>query len=282
MVSATEMDVLFSEAVAANSAQNISNYSINNGIGNPLSATVDANDDKLIHLVFATNFPNGQTNILSIQNIADLAANIMLPYNVPFTFYVPQRGDIVINEFLADPTPQVNLPNDEYVELKNNMSFPVTLNGWKFSDAATTITLPNFTIPADSYVVICKTALIDSFITRGFDDIMVVGLNSLPSLNNSNDDLTLYDNDSNVIDFVSYALSWYGDALKDDGGWSLERIDPTTPCGEGLNWRASLDANGGTPGKQNSVFGSFTDRKSTRLNSSHWITPAASRMPSSA
>jgi hypothetical protein len=259
VVSVTEIDVLFSEAVTANSTQNISNYSINNGIGNSLSATIDANDDKLIHLVFATNFPNGQTNILSIQNIADLAGNIMLPYNFAFTFYVPQRGDIVINEFLADPTPQVNLPNDEYVELKNNKAFPVTLNGWKFSDAATTITLPNFTIPADSYVVICKTALIDSFITRGFDDIMVVGLNSLPSLNNSNDDLTLYDNDSNVIDFVSYALSWYGDALKDDGGWSLERIDPTTPCGEGLNWRASLDANGGTPGKQNSVFGSFTD-----------------------
>ena len=259
MVSATEIDILFFETVSTNSAQNISNYSINNSIGIPLSATVDANDDKLIHLVFATNFPNGQTNILSIQNVADLAGNMMLPANFSITYYLPQRGDIVINEILPDPTPQVNLPNDEFVELKNNKPFPVTLNGWKFADAATTITLPTFTIPADSFAIICKSAVADSFIARGFDDILLVGLNSLPSLNNSNDDLTLYDNSNNIIDFVSYALSWYGDALKDDGGWSLERIDPTTACGEGQNWRASLDANGGTPGKQNSVFGNFID-----------------------
>ncbi len=259
IVSATEIDVLFSEAVTASSAQNISSYSINNGIGNPVSATIDANDNALVHLVFATIFPNGQTNILSVQNVADLAGNIMLPYNFPFTYYLPQRGDIVINEILPDPDPQVNLPNDEFVELKNNKPFPVTLSGWKFADAATTITLPNFTIPADSFAVICRSAVVDSFIARGFDDIILVRLNSLPSLNNSNDDLTLYDNSNNVIDFVNYALSWYDDPSKRNGGWTLERIDPTTACGEGQNWRASLDANGGTPGKNNSVFGIFTD-----------------------
>lgn len=259
IVSATEIDVLFSEAVNVNSAQLVSNYSINNSIGNPLSAIIDANNNRLIHLVFATNFPNGQTNVLSIQNVTDLSGNAMLPQDFSFTFYVPQRGDIVINEILPDPDPQVNLPNDEFVELKNNKPFPVTLNGWKFTDAATAITLPTFTIPADSFVVICKTALIDSFTARGFNNIIVVGLNSLPSLNNNGDNLTLYDNNNSVIDNISYALSWYDDPTKRNGGWSLERIDPTTPCGEGLNWRASLDANGGTPGKQNSVFGSFTD-----------------------
>lgn len=259
VASSTLLEMRFSEAVTTSSAQNISNYNVNNGIGSPVTATVDANDASLVRLSFATAFPNGQTNNINIQNIEDLAGNTMLPANFSFTYFLPQRGDIVINEILPDPDPQVNLPNDEFVELRNNKPFSVTLSGWKFSDATSTITLPTFTIPADSYAVICRSAVVDSFLSRGFDDILLVRLNSLPSLNNNGDVLTLFDNNENVIDNISYALSWYDDPTKRNGGWTLERIDPNTACGEGLNWRASLNTNGGTPGKRNSVFGVYND-----------------------
>jgi hypothetical protein len=40
----------------------------------------------------------------------------------------------------------------------------------------------------------------------------------------------------------------------------LERIDPDFfPCNNPGNWRASEDLSGGTPGRENSIFGSFTD-----------------------
>ena len=62
-----------------------------------------------------------------------------------------------------------------------------------------------------------------------------------------------------LVDAVTYDLDWYQDPVKDDGGWTLEQIDPTTPCSSAANWIASNDPQGGTPGAQNSVFAIVPD-----------------------
>jgi hypothetical protein len=51
---------------------------------------------------------------------------------------------------------------------------------------------------------------------------------------------------------VSYSLSWYQNAVKSDGGWTLEMIDTKNPCDGISNWKASTDTRGGTPGIKNS------------------------------
>src|SRR5690606_29455583 len=55
------------------------------------------------------------------------------------------------------------------------------------------------------------------------------------------------------------ASSWYRNSSKRNGGWSLELIDPFKPCGEEDNWTEAEAPEGGTPGKQNSVFASKPD-----------------------
>ncbi|MBR7022375.1 MAG: lamin tail domain-containing protein, partial [Bacteroidales bacterium] len=54
---------------------------------------------------------------------------------------------------------------------------------------------------------------------------------------------------------VNFNSSWYHDANKANGGWSVEQIDPLNPCAGASNWTASMDASGGTPGRINSVNG---------------------------
>jgi hypothetical protein len=87
----------------------------------------------------------------------------------------------------------------------------------------------------------------------------VVSVTNFPSLNNSGDRLRLLDNSGSVIDSVAYLLSWFRDEDKQEGGWSLEMIDPANPCGEEGNWAASEDPSGGTPGRANSVMANKPD-----------------------
>jgi hypothetical protein len=68
-----------------------------------------------------------------------------------------------------------------------------------------------------------------------------------------------------LLDEVTYSSDWYGNEDKKNGGWSLERIDINNHSWQADNWRASMDENGGTPGKKNSVEGQNLDVISPRL-----------------
>ncbi|MBK7945739.1 MAG: lamin tail domain-containing protein [Flavobacteriales bacterium] len=76
----------------------------------------------------------------------------------------------------------------------------------------------------------------------------------MPSLNNDSDNPAISRAGQHGDDAVSFALSWYRDASKQDGGWTLEQINPLTPCSGAPNWIASNASMGGTPGEQNSVY----------------------------
>jgi copper(I)-binding protein len=259
VISSSLVDVKFSEAVDLTSAQNTLNYFIDGGIGNPQSAQRDITDNTLVHLTLQNTLTSGTQYNITIQNVGDLAGNAMLPATLSLLYYIPSAGDVVINEIMADPTPQVNLPNGEFIELKNNKNIPVNISGWTFSDASSTVTITNTIIPADSFIVLCPNSLVDSFVSRGFSNIIIKGLSSLPSLNNSSDSLTLKNNNGNVIDVVVYSDAWYRDAVKKNGGWTLERIDAGNNCTGADNWIASTNVNGGTPGTRNSVAGMIFD-----------------------
>ena len=168
----------------------------------------------------------------------------------------PPRYGIVITEIFADPTPSAGLPAGEFLELRNNLSFPVILDRWRVTDGQSSGQLPAGTVLLpDSFLILCPRAYQAAYAARG----KTVGLSGFPSLDNGGDQLMLFTPEGRLMHAVSYDVSWYGNTLKADGGWSLEMIDPRFPCMDSKNWTASRDPSGGSPGQTNSVHGEATD-----------------------
>jgi hypothetical protein len=266
VISATQLDVVFDEAVELLPAQNVLNYSVNNSIGNPATAQRDASDFSLVHLTFSNPFQNGITNTLTVSGITDLNGNTMpAPALLPFTYLVPvqpQPYDVVINEIMADPNPVVQLPDFEYLEIFNRSNKTLNLNNWTITAGTTVKTFGNTVMPPGSYLIICTATASAALSVYGTTAPVFT---SSTTLTNAGTLLLLKDNNGTVIDSVEYSDTWYRDSQKKDGGWSLERINPSFTCYNPLNWMAPVDPRGGTPGTVNSVNGNFSDTEPPRL-----------------
>jgi len=260
VISATQLDVTFSENVDLTTSQVASNYSVDNSIGVPTTAVRDASNHSLVHLTFASSFVSATNYTLTVINVQDLNANAITTATANFTYLPignPVFHDVVINEIFADPSPVIGLPAAEFVELYNRSTSNFDLNGWGFTDGTSTGSFPQYSFPAGGYLIICANA--DTALFSPFGPTL--GLSSWPSLNNAGDNLKLFDPASNVIDSADYLLSWFQDAVKQNGGWTLELINPNAGvgCSVAGNWIASVNVAGGTPGTQNSVFNNSPD-----------------------
>lgn len=166
------------------------------------------------------------------------------------------RFDVVIDELFPDPSPPVQLPNAEFIELKNVSATAFNIRNWKLSDGSTTATITSsFILQPDSFVIICPNTSVAAFTAFG----NAIGVTSFPSLNNDADIISLYSSEGRLIHAVAYNSSWYQNAVKSDGGWSLEMIDTRNPCTGMNNWKASPNNNGGSPGMKNAADAINTD-----------------------
>jgi hypothetical protein len=256
VVSENELRVTFSDFPEISSAENTANYTVNNGIGNPFNAGIDGGNSKIVNLVFSSSFASGSIYELSISNIEDNNGDTILSVSYPFTYFVLSPYDIVVNEIMADPNPVVMLPDAEYVELYNTTSFDVSISGWTITTGTTIRTIPATTIPANNYIIICSTANVDLFQPFGN---AIGAFTSATALTNTGTSVVVKNETGLVIDSVFYSDTWYQDAVKKNGGWSLEKIDPLNNCNPESNWIASNNTDGGTPGQINSVFATNTD-----------------------
>src|SRR5690606_10125042 len=263
VISSTELQVLFSEHLESGSAQNPSNYFVNNGVGQATAAVLQA-DQKTVALNFAQPFPNATTSQLTVTQVEDVLGNAINTVQANFFFFqqpVVAYKDIIFTEIFADPTPVIGLPEAEFVELFNRSNKPISLQGWKFSDASSTATFPAHILMPGDYVILTPAASATAFAPFG----VVLGLTGFPTLNNNADNLKLHDSFGVLVDEVNYTDVWYKDDDKKQGGWTLELIDPENPRAEDEDWVASEHASGGTPASENSVIASKPDLTGPRL-----------------
>jgi Lamin Tail Domain/CHU_C Type IX secretion signal domain len=176
--------------------------------------------------------------------------------------YGQNRYDIIIDELMADPTPQVGLPNNEWIELKNISAAPVNLQNWRIGDATSQSgPMPNFILQPDSFVIVCTGGAVAALSLFG----TTIAVTSFPSLDNDGDQLLLKASNGMTIHAVSYTSAWYQNEVKKEGGWTLEMVDTKSPCTGSNNWKASIHTTGGTPGKKNAADAVNNDQSPPQL-----------------
>lgn len=169
-------------------------------------------------------------------------------------FFEPAESSdfrIVINEINYNSSP--DLDAGDWVELYNAGSSTANLKDWIISDGEPE---SGFRIPSDlilipgAFAVICRN-------TDEFADIYPKVRNITGNINfglsSSGDDINLYDNEGNLIDFVNYSPNapWPIDA--NGTGATIELTDPYRDNNLGQNWRSRHE--GGSPGEKNILTG---------------------------
>lgn len=167
--------------------------------------------------------------------------------NIRFIYFTPldkpaQYNSIVINEIMYKPS------NDEpeWVEIFNTTGETINLQNWSFGDKLSKVKIAsgNQNINPGEYLIISEDESIYDFYAISSQTIIL----KIPSLNNSGDDLYIYDQYENIIDSVLYLSTWGG-----NNGNSLERINANDSSNSSLNWKTAVTKYKATPGKINSV-----------------------------
>ncbi|OFY63920.1 MAG: hypothetical protein A3H98_09840 [Bacteroidetes bacterium RIFCSPLOWO2_02_FULL_36_8] len=260
VLSSTKIKLVFSETLEKNSLANVV-YSPSTGI---IKDSLSVNELNAIYLTFGNSFTPKVTNSISVSGVKDCWGNaITTPVSksyIYYEFFPASAGSVVINEIYADPDELSPLPYSEYVELYNTTQNAINLKDFKFSDATSSVTIPEGAyIEPEGFLILCPTSNVSLFPP----EINVVGISI--SLNNTGERLTLANDSGKIISTISYTVDWYVDGSKDEGGWSLEQIDPYNPCSREANWSASTDEQHGTPGRENSLFANNPDLTTPQL-----------------
>lgn len=248
-------DLIYDESLDEGFMSNLANYSLSNGI-EIIDVSVIGREVKLF---LSESLPSDETIILTIGGARDLAGNEAGVQTLELFFesiVLPNSGNVLINEFMADPNPVVGLPNEEYVELYNPTDTAVFASSLSIASGGTPVDFPDGTrIPANGYLIVTGGDAAE-FEALG---ATVVSLN-LPSLTNGGDVISLFAN-GELLQEITYTEAWYNDPERDEGGYSIEYVGAGADAGCSGSWKASEDVAGGTPGRGNSVVGRVVDSR---------------------
>lgn len=227
-------------------------------------------DDRL-HICLSQKLTNESEITIKAYHIRDIYGNTNSCDSITFFYYLPAFNDLIVTEIMADPIPAAGLPEAEYLELYNRSKYSIDLDGWHICAGIACSAFGSVSILPGEYRVLCNSRYADV----NNDITGIIMMDDFPVISNNGQTIVLKDNQNNIIFSTEYHVSWYQDQLKSGGGWSLEMIDTENPCGGEENWKASVNANGGTPGYINSVIGNNPDNDDPQLLKSVIINDSA-------
>lgn len=212
-----------------------------------------------LYLYFQDSLPVNTKFSLKIKGLCDTANNCMSDTLLDLYIQNHRPFDIVINEIMIDPAPQVQLENVEYIELFNRADYSIHLKNWVLIIDKKEYYIDSVILKSKDYLV-----LFNSNDAALFDSLANFYL-PFTNLNNTEGYIGLFDANTKIIHEVLYQKDWYKNNNKENGGWSLEMIDNDTYCLGELNWSACINNRGGSPGAENSVYNRSMDTSAPYL-----------------
>jgi hypothetical protein len=164
---------------------------------------------------------------------------------------VPRVDDIVINEIMYGPISEEQ--DDEFVELYNRGNLAVNISGWRFTSGLNYTFPDNTFIPANGYVVVAKNkahllgnyANLNNGNTFGnFDGTLSrdgerIALGKPETDFTTNGQQVLTNTSYIVVDEVTYGTGGRWGKWANQGGSSLELVDPRSNHRLAYNWADS-------------------------------------------
>ena len=222
---------------------------ISSAIGQPMEIQQNQTSSKTIHMPFDTHWIPGIERTFLLQHFTDQDGNMLSDTTVQVLWTSPNtanRGDVVLTEIMADPTPHDDLPPCEWVEVLNRSNRTFDVQFWNWWDEGSSEVIPikprppwdGILLPGERFLISgCSTSILNG-------GALEAHIQGAPAFNDSQDGLGILRNDGMVLDAVHYQQSWW---QGDNGGVSLQVLKPGA-CASPVNWIRSNAMDGCTPG----------------------------------
>ena len=238
-----------------------SNYAIDNGVGHPNSAKLIG--DGYSEVLLSLDRPISSEIIYNLclsADIIDFSGNHLAEEFVKYSLpQIPEWNDIVINEILFNP----NVGGVDFVELYNRSSKTFDLkklslsnrNGANQLDQVYSISDTSKLIFPQGYAVVTTNPMLVKMFYQTKNDKAFAVATDMASFNNDKGHVVLLNNDSIIIDEVSYSENMHSKLLNDFKGVSLERISPEFASSSSSTWHSASQLVGyATPTYKNSQW----------------------------
>jgi len=201
------------------------------------------------------NLPSGNYRLYFELGADDKIYNNLNSLDVKVGYLLP---DIIINEIMAAPDLSKN--QTEWVELYNRSQNTVNLKNWLVGDKnkQTILTIDELLLTPSNFLILTEDR--NKFLaTYPEASSSVIQIESWQTLNNSDDEVVLKDSLDFLVDRIAYGTL-------PPNGISWERIDYDKESSDSANWWRSVDPQGATPGKENSVHTTFSSNIQLKLS----------------